>query len=306
MNTMKEQTFGVEIEMNEITRARAAKVAAKFFGTNNYKDTNSVNGYCTYSAWDAQGREWKFQKDVSIDGDAAHKCEMVTPILKYEDMETLQELVRQLRHAGAKSDATRGCGVHIHIGADGHNATTLRNLVNMMYNHEDVITKALWLGRNRVHTYCKPVNKTFLTRLNNEKPATMTALADIWYEGNHASYGRTAHYNDSRYHMLNLHATFTKGTIEFRLFQFDKPGRVYKGGLHAGKLKAYILFCLALSDKAKNVINTVPFKVQTDNEKAEMNRWLCWLGLDGDENVWTRRTFTEHLDGDLGDNTNAA
>jgi len=39
-------------------------------------------------------------------------CEMVTPILTYADMETLQELIRQLRHAGAKSDASRGCGVH--------------------------------------------------------------------------------------------------------------------------------------------------------------------------------------------------
>ncbi|MFR6421611.1 MAG: amidoligase family protein [Coprococcus sp.] len=38
-----------------------------------------------------------------------------------------------------------------------------------------------------------------------------------------ADYGRSQHYNDSRYHMLNLHATFTKGTVEFRLFQFDEP-----------------------------------------------------------------------------------
>ena len=60
----------------------------------------------------ADGREWKFQKDVSIAGPDSQKCEMVTPILTYEDMETLQELVRILRKAGARSDATRGCGVH--------------------------------------------------------------------------------------------------------------------------------------------------------------------------------------------------
>lgn len=51
----------------------------------------------------------------------------------------------------------------------------------------------------------------------------MAALADIWYTANGASYGRDHHYNDSRYHMLNYHATFTKGTVEFRLFQFDAP-----------------------------------------------------------------------------------
>lgn len=87
---MKKQTIGVEVEMNSITRERAAKLAAEYFGTGRYENTASRNGYFTWSAWDGQGREWKFQKDVSIAGDDAHKCEMVTPILKYEDMETLQ------------------------------------------------------------------------------------------------------------------------------------------------------------------------------------------------------------------------
>jgi len=53
---------------------------------------------------------------------------MVTPILNYSDIETLQEIIRILRKAGAKSDSSRGCGVHIHIGAKGHTAQTLRNL----------------------------------------------------------------------------------------------------------------------------------------------------------------------------------
>ena len=128
----KKQTIGVEIEMNGITRSRAAKAAADFFGTGRYKDTAGRNGYCTWSAWDADGREWKFQRDVSIAGPDSEKCELVTPVLTYADIETLQELVRQLRHAGAKSDAGRGCGVHIHIGAKGHTPQSLRNLANIM------------------------------------------------------------------------------------------------------------------------------------------------------------------------------
>lgn len=67
-----------------------------------------------------------------------------------------------------------------------------------------------------------------------------------------ASYGRDHHYNDSRYHMLNYHATFTKGTIEFRLFQFDAPADGKRNGLHAGQLKSYIQLCLALSQMAKD------------------------------------------------------
>ena len=99
---MKKQTIGVEVEMNNITREKAAKVAARYFGTRRYENTAGRNGYSTWSAWDEQGREWKFQKDVSIEGPESEKCEMVTPILTYSDMETLQELIRQLRHAGAK------------------------------------------------------------------------------------------------------------------------------------------------------------------------------------------------------------
>ena len=103
---MKKQTIGVEVEMNSITREKAAKIAAEFFGTGRYQNTAFRNGYSTWSAWDADGREWKFQKDVSIHGPDSEKCELVTPILTYSDIETLQELIRKLRKAGAKSDAT--------------------------------------------------------------------------------------------------------------------------------------------------------------------------------------------------------
>ena len=64
----------------------AAKIAAEFFGTGRYENTADRNGYCTWSAWDAEGREWKFQKDVSIAGPDDKKCELVTPILHYSDI----------------------------------------------------------------------------------------------------------------------------------------------------------------------------------------------------------------------------
>ena len=248
---MKKQTIGVEVEMNNITRSGAAKIAATFFGTNNYKNTASRNGYCTWSAWDTQGREWKFQKDVSIEGPDDEKCELVTPILTYADMELLQELIRKLRKAGAKSDATRGCGVHIHIGAKGHPPQPLRNLVNIMASHESLLTSALNLNHYRVSRYCKTVDPNFLNQVNKKKPTTMADLADVWYTSHDASWGRSQHYNDSRYHMLNLHATFTKGTVEFRLFQFDEPADGKQNGLHAGQLKSYIQLCLTAGQFAK-------------------------------------------------------
>ena len=295
---MKKQTIGVEVEMNSITRHAAAKLAAEFFGTGRFEDTAYRNGYYTWSAWDAQGREWKFQRDVSIEGPDSEKCEMVTPILTYADMDTLQELVRRLRKAGAKSDYTRGCGVHIHIGAKGHTAQTLRNLANIMASHESLLADALALDHYRMSRYCRTVNPRFIETVNSRKPSIMSELADIWYSANNATYGRNQHYNDSRYHMLNLHATFTKGTVEFRLFQFDAPTADRRNGLHAGQLKSYIQLCLALSQMAKSVKTASPKPQQNDNPKYAMRTWLLRLGFIGEEFATARDLLTRRLAGD--------
>ena len=295
---MKKQTLGVEVEMNNIERSRAAKVAAEFFGTGRYENTAHRNGYSTWSAWDSQGREWKFQKDVSISGPDSEKCELVTPILTYADMETLQELIRRLRKAGAKSDSTRGCGVHIHIGAKGHTPQTLRNLANIMASHESLLAEALELDHYRMSRYCRTVDPRFLEQLNRRKPTSMADLADIWYRSQGASYGRSQHYNDSRYHMLNLHATFTKGTVEFRLFQFDAPANGRRNGLHAGQLKSYIQLCLALSQMAKTVRTASPKPQQNENPKYAMRTWLLRLGFIGEEFETARDILTRRLSGD--------
>lgn len=298
IRNMKTQTIGVEIEMNEITRRKAASVAAAFFGTERYENTAFRNGYETWSAWDSQGREWKFQKDLSIMGPDSEKCELVTPILTYDDIEELQELCRTLRRAGAKSDATRGCGVHIHIGADGHNAKTLRNLANLMASHEELITTALKLDSYRITHYCRMVNPNFLEKLNKRKPRTMAELADIWYTNTGSNHRRDHHYNQSRYHMLNLHSTFTKGTIEFRLFQFDAPNGQRKGGIHAGQLKSCIQLCLALSQMAKDAKAASPKPQQNENPKFAMRTWLLRLGFIGEEFATAREYLTRNLPGD--------
>ena len=295
---MKEQTIGVEVEMNNITREKAARIAADFFGTHRYENTAGRNGYYTWSAWDSQGREWKFQRDVSIAGPDSEKCELVTPILHYSDIENLQELIRRLRKAGAISHAGIGAGVHIHIGANGHTPQTLRTLANIMASHENLIAEALKIDQGRMNRYCRTVNPKFIEQVNKKKPSTMAQLADLWYTSNGADYGRSQHYNDSRYHMLNLHATFTKGTIEFRLFQFDKPANGKKNGLHAGQLKSYIQLCLALSQMAKDLRTASPKPQQHENPKFAMRTWLMRLGFMGEEFSTARDFLTRNLEGD--------
>ena len=294
---MKKQTIGVEIEMADITRENAIRVIAGHFGT---ESTILYEGgaYKKWTCRDTQGRKWEVSRDSSIRARIDdEKSELGTPILKYDDIETLQQIARKLRKAGAVSDPIHGCGVHIHIGANGHDAKTLRNLTNIMASHERLLIDAINIAASRTGTYCKVTNENFLKLLNTVKPKSMSRLADIWYTGNGADWSRSNHYNESRYHMLNLHATFTKGTVEFRLFQFDNPCEERKGGIHAGQLKAYIQLCLALSQMAKTVKNASAKPQQTENPKYAMRTWLLRLGFIGDEFATAREMLTKRLQG---------
>lgn len=296
IEAMKNQTIGVEVEMNNITREKAAKKVAEFFGTTAWYAANQY-GYFSWACKDQQGRVWKFQRDTSINGPDAEKCELVTPILTYEDIETLQAIIRLLRKAGAKSSPSRGCGVHIHIGKGDHTAKTLRNLVNIMAAHERQIGRAIRLSQSREYSYCKTVDPRFLEEVNRKKPTTMAKLADIWYQSQGEDWRRNEHYNSSRYHMLNLHATFTKGTIEFRLFQFADPADGKRNGLHAGEMKAYIQLCLAMSQLAKMVRTASPKPQQTDNDKYAMRCWMLRLGFIGEEFATAREILLRNMEG---------
>jgi hypothetical protein len=288
---MREQRFGIEIEMTGITRKAAADIAAAYFGTvANFDGTY----YNTYSALDIQGRKWKFMSDSSISAQKKsgrqivaasddYKTEMVSPICRWEDIEKVQELIRKLREAGAI--ANDSCGIHVHVDASPFNANTLRNITNIMASKEDLIYKALQVTVARQHRWCKPVDARFLEELNRRKPKTLNEVSRIWYNGGDRS---SVHYDDSRYHCLNLHSVFQKGTVEFRLFNSTT---------HAGKIKAYIQFCLAISAQALNQRCASRQKTQTTNEKYTFRTWLLRLGLIGDEFKTARIHLLEHLDG---------
>lgn len=288
---MKTQRLGIEIELTGITREKAAKVIAEYFGT----ETKYVGGaYRAYEAKDRKSRTWKVvydssilaQKKVSgelVFAEDEYKTEVVSPILTYEDIEDLQELVRQLRHKGAIVNQTTG--IHIHIDAAPHTPQTLKNLVNIIASKENMLYKTLQINQSRLR-YCKKTNEELIKTINRKKPQTLEELADIWYRED--PNGRTHHYNSTRYHGLNLHATFTKGTVEFRLFNSTT---------HAGEVKAYIQFCLAVSHQALIQSKASARKTTTDNEKYAFRCWMLRLGLNGDEFKTCRLHFLKNLEG---------
>ena len=242
---LKEQRFGVEVEMTGITRKKAADVLAEVFGT--ATGTPDSTCYHTRIIKDQKNRKWKVMRDSSItpvrnDNSNTpmdeYRVEMVTPPLNYQDIELLQVVIRKLRENGAKPH--RSCGIHIHVDGANHNPQSLTRLVNFMTARQDLIYDALQIG-SRGNRWCKKLNSQILDEMKKNKNLSKEQAEAIWYSSANDGYCdgiNHSHYNSTRYHGINLHSFFSKGTVEFRLFNST---------LHAGKIKAYIQFCLAVS-----------------------------------------------------------
>lgn len=241
---LKKQRFGVEVEFTGITREMAAKAVQEVVG-------GTISGprrdaYYTRTIKDSQRRTWKVMRDSSISpkmnvGSAnpdEYRVEFVTPPLKYEDIETLQNIIRKFKEIGGVPHSS--CGIHIHIDGANHTATSLRRMVNFMLSRQEIIYEALNIGA-RKDRWCRPICKKLYDTMKKESNLTKDKAEQIWYsEANDNYWGGVNHnhYNETRYHALNLHSFFSKGTVEFRLFNST---------LHAGRIKAYIQFCLAMS-----------------------------------------------------------
>ncbi len=287
---LKRQRFGVEIEFTGISRGRAAEVIAEYF---NSSVTIARGSYDKRTIRDTQNREWQVMRDSSIRPQPAgdeFKVELVSPILVYEDIETIQEILRKLRKAGAK--ANDSCGIHIHVDGANHDAKSLKNIVNFMCSRQDLIYEALQVKSNRVN-YCKKICPDLLAKIKATKNLNRTDIETAWYSpANHGySGGRDGRYNQTRYQCLNLHSYFYRGTVEFRMFNSTT---------HAGELKAYIQFCLAVSAWAIESTDKILFKkidhYNPGQKVTIMNNVLIHrLNMVGDEFKTARLHLTSHL-----------
>lgn len=286
---MKNQTFGIEIETTGIGRERTAKAIARYFGT-----TARYVGH-HLGDWHVpmpDGRKWVVERDGSVTDPSA---EVVSPVCRWDDLPMVLAVAKTIRAAGAKADGS--CGIHVHVGLGEHTPQSLRRLVNIVNAKEDLLTQALGIDPYRRHRWCAPVAPEFLEALNRAKPDSFEKMAQLWYRhsgGTNSDWRACArqHYDYSRYHLLNLHATFSTErpahTIEFRAFN---------GTLHAGEIKAYIQLCLAISAQALSTKAASSTRPVTDNPKYTFRCWLLRLGFIGDEFSTAREHLLKKLPG---------
>jgi hypothetical protein len=289
----KTTRFGIEIEMTGITRKDAALAAQTVLcGELLYGGSY----YDTYELKTFDGRTWKFTYDGSIrcetktrgikeSASRLYSVELVSPILTYEgDIESLQEVIRALRKAGAFTNSS--CGIHIHLDGQPHTPRSIRNFVNIIYARNDLFYKALGIEAQRAR-YCKRMDEHLVATMNRLKPTTFAKIESIWYEGYRGN--RDAHYHESRYHFLNLHSFFHgHKTVELRGFNST---------LHAGEVRSYIVLALALNTQALTQSSASTKKPQAENEKFAMRTYLNRIGFIGDEFKACREHLTKRLSG---------
>ena len=100
--TRKQLRFGIEIETVGLSRSALARAIREVVG-----GTLGCDEVLT-----DDGRRWRVVPDGSL-SNYGLSGEIVSPILGYDDLPTLQEIVRAIRRAGARVD--QSCGIHIHV-----------------------------------------------------------------------------------------------------------------------------------------------------------------------------------------------
>jgi len=265
---MRQLKFGIEIETVKRTRRAVAEAICTVVG----RSVCHVGSPANYDPWevtDSRSRVWKVVSDGSLTSVPSHlRAEIVSPVLAYSDIAELQRVIRAVRKL-ARPKATRECGIHVHVDGSAFDARSLVNLAKTFYKYEELIIRALGVSQSRLRRYCRPIRQDFIRSLERRRPQTRTQVNRLWYGYHNTSPVR---YDPSRYTLLNLHSLFWRGTIEIRAFN---------GSLHAGRIKAYIQFCLALAAKALNAraASSKRRRANGRSDKYDFRVLLLHLGL---------------------------
>jgi len=283
---LQELRFGVEIETIKRSRGDVARAIQSVVG-GTVEHVASLGSYDPWHVVDERGRTWMIVADSSLTNVPANlRAEVVSPVLDYEDIQTLQDVVRAIRRSGATVDEK--CGIHIHVDATAFDGKTLGNLAKIVHKQEPLILTALGVEESRLRNYTKPVSSELITKIERSRPKTREQMNRIWY-GYHNHHPQ--HYDQTRYHGVNLHNVWYRGTVEFRWFQAT---------LHAGRVKAAVQFVLAIAAKALNSRGASSRKREFDpaSAKYDFRVFLLHLGLIGDEFKTARKHLLNAMPGD--------
>jgi hypothetical protein len=171
---------------------------------------------------------WAFVLDDTIKG--AGGCELVSPVLYglkglaqvYEILLLLQEF--------PEIQVNETCGFHVHHGVDpeAYGDQELFQLLRIVSIFEPYIYCLLPEERREAET-CRPLEIDLFDWYRRDSQGGNPLVKSLWYSAENRNGNpepvRQGKYHPSRYHGLNLHSYWFRGTIEFRYFPslLDEP-----------------------------------------------------------------------------------
>jgi len=221
-----QRTFGIEIEMINMTPDRAAAVL-QAAGINAHREgyNHTTRPY------------WKVVTDGSLrDNNMSNMntCEVVSPILQgNEGLADTEKVCNALKAAGATVNKT--CGLHVHIGASDLTVEVMKN----------VFTRYAVL-ENDIHTFLPKsrVDNLYARRcslaLTPEFKSATTLERAIRAVGN--AYGDQMY---NRYSSVNLAAYLRHTTVEFRQ---------HSGTVEFEKIKNWVEFTMSFVEASKTIV----------------------------------------------------
>ena len=223
--------FGVEIEfagasIDTVRRALADHMASRYLGQSP-----------VLAGW-----------SVVYDGSVSSGGELKSPPTDWSAPGAYDILVAAtalLKATGATTSAS--AGVHVHIDARDLSASQRAMVAVWSDDYADQLYRIASSGwrtmrSEGMRSYCKPIDADMADKLRAVK--TNSDLNMAWYGTHHAS---NSHYDNSRYHGVNLHSFVTHGTVEFRVFNST---------LNAARIAAYVAMSNAVVQAVRH--DTMP------------------------------------------------
>lgn len=172
---------------------------------------------------------WKVERDNTL-SDPHHNAELISPPMKYEDIDGLKEAVKALGSAGARADESTS--VHFHIDTRGLGVEHIVRLVRLIGTHEPMIYGMLGVQAERERRFCRPLAPSFLHELQERPPQTREELGQAWwrpfFETAGSSEPEALTRRRARQGGVNLNSLYdAKQTVELRYFEGSlNPHRV--------------------------------------------------------------------------------
>lgn len=218
--------FGVEIEVGLLPGVSRTQVAHALRAAGLGGQEFGYNGHDAHN--------WVVKADGSVPGGA----EVVSPPLDFDDEAQRDQVTRALTAMTGLCRPVAAGGIHVHVESRDLTPKQLSGVVSVFTHFEDIIYRLASSGwetiRPGVRTYAYPFSET--EKKNLLKARDDTGLKKAYYGDNDWAYA-TSHGHHSRYHGLNLHSHWFRGTIEFRVFN---------SSMNAQRVQSYISMCMAI------------------------------------------------------------